>query len=128
MRPLINVGTSARPRLTHGSEAQYKALVDRMTTQYEEAYEAYEASLEDGIAKEVARSVLPVGIYSSMYATANLRSIMHFLSLRTDSTVAMFPSKPQYEIAEAAERVEHLFHINFPDTHNAWHTNGRVAP
>ena len=39
--------------------------------------------LDAGIAKEVARIILPVGIYKTQYATCNPRSLMHFLSLRT---------------------------------------------
>ena len=39
--------------------------------------------LEAGVAREVARGVLPVDLYSSMYATCNARALMNFLSLRT---------------------------------------------
>ena len=39
--------------------------------------------LAAGVAREVARIVLPLTIYSSMYVTMNARSLMNFLSLRT---------------------------------------------
>jgi thymidylate synthase (FAD) len=127
-RPLVNVGTSARPVMAPGSPEQYVALRTRMTVQYGMAYAAYEQSLAEGIAKEVAREVLPVGIYSTMYATSNIRGVMAFLSLRTHDESATFVSYPQYEIEQAARMVEALFAEHFPLTHEAWIKNGRVAP
>ena len=53
-----------------------------MQAVYAAAYATYRTLLDDGVAKEVARSVLPVGIYTEFYWTVNARSIMHFLSLR----------------------------------------------
>lgn len=127
-RPLTNTGSSARPVLEPGSPEQYERLIARMTLQYRSAYSAYLISLDDGIAKEVAREVLPVGIYSTMYATANLRGIMSFLSLRTEAEGSTFPSKPQYEITQAAEQVEAIFAERFPYVYESWNKNGRVAP
>lgn len=127
-RPLVNVGTSARPVMQAGSPVLYESLTTRMKRQYALAYEDYLQSLAEGVAKEVAREVLPVGIYSSMYATANLRGIMTFLSLRTEHEDATYPSKPQYEIAQAAAKVEALFAENFPITYEAWNRHGRVSP
>jgi thymidylate synthase (FAD) len=95
---------------------------------YGAAYAAYEDMLELGIAREVARVVLPVATYSTMYATCNPRSLMHFLSLRTKSDDAMFKSFPQREIEIAAEKMEAEFARLFPITHEAWVRNGRVAP
>jgi thymidylate synthase (FAD) len=102
--------------------------MSRMAVQYGAAYHCYLESLADGVAKEVAREVLPVGIYSTMYATANARSIMHFLSLRTEDEDATFVSHPQYEIAQVAQEIERLFAQSFPLIHSAWDKNGRVAP
>lgn len=127
-RPLVNIGTSARPQMVPGSEAQYQSQVLRMRKSYQQAYAAYLEALEDGVAKEVAREVLPVATYSTMYATANLRGIMSFLSLRTDDESATFPSKPQYEIQQAAWKVEEFFAEHFPIVHATWNKNGRVAP
>jgi thymidylate synthase (FAD) len=127
-RPLINAGTSARPRLVAGNPRQYADLVHRMKRTYAAAYAAYETSLMDGVAKEVAREVLPVGTYSTMYATSNIRGIMNFLALRTEDDRARFPSKPQYEIAQAAAGVEAIFAELFPLVYEAWNEAGRVAP
>ena len=127
-RPLTNAGSSARPVMSAGTPEQHARLAMRMEATYKACYAMYEASLEDGVAKEVAREVLPVGIYSTMYATANLRGVMSFLSLRTEDDHATYPSKPQYEIAQAARQVEAHFETKFPLVHAAWQRNGRVAP
>ena len=85
------------------------------------SYNSYAAMLEWGIAKEVARVVLPVNIYTSFYWTVNARSLMNFLSLRT-SPHAMF------EIREYALRVEDIWAELMPVTHAAFIANGKVAP
>lgn len=127
-RPLVNAGTSARPQMVPGTYEQYDKLRRRMQTQYGQAYEIYLESLADGVAKEVAREVLPVGIFSTMYATANLRSIFSFLSLRIHNPEAVFVSYPQYEIQQAAKQIEYITAQLFPIAHDCFHANGRVAP
>lgn len=57
----------------------------------EETYAEYKSFLELGIPRELARLVLPVNIYSRMYATANLLNWFRFISLRADKHA-------QYEI------------------------------
>jgi len=94
-----------------------------------EAYERYERLLEAGVAKEVARMVLPVNIFSTCYVTMNLRSLMNFLSLRTKSLEnSMFKSFPQKEISMVADKYEEFFRGQFPITWDAFNENGRVAP
>jgi len=72
--------------------------------------------------------VLPVGIFTSFYATCNARSLMHFLGLRTKSEVSTFPSFPQHEIEMVAEQMEDHFARHMPITHAAFNEHGRVAP
>lgn len=86
-----------------------------------ESWRRYEAMLEGGIAKEVARMVLPLNIYTQWFWTCNARSLMNFLSLR-NSPEAMF------EIREYAKAVEDLFAQEMPLTHEAFLSNGRVSP
>jgi thymidylate synthase (FAD) len=95
---------------------------------YGEAWVNYRAMVDDGIALEVARCVLPVGLYSSMYATANPRSLMHFLSLRTHEPDAARVSYPQAEIEECARLMEAEFARLYPLTHAAFCEFGRQAP
>jgi thymidylate synthase (FAD) len=88
---------------------------------YREAYEAYRQLLADGVAKEVARSVLPVGLYTQFYWTVNARSLMNFVSLRNSESA-------QREIRRYAEAVEELWSRRMPHTHAAFIANARTAP
>ncbi|HEY2788918.1 MAG TPA: FAD-dependent thymidylate synthase [Gaiellales bacterium] len=88
---------------------------------YERAYAAYADLLERGVAKEVARNVLPVAIYTQFYWTVNARSLMNFLSLRNAVTA-------QREIRHYAAAVEQLFAEKMPITHSAFVANDRRAP
>jgi thymidylate synthase (FAD) len=93
-----------------------------------EAYGTYKRLLDLEVAREVARMVLPVNIFTSFYATCNARSLMHFLSLRTKRENAAFPSFPQREIEMVAEQMEAAFASLMPQTYAAFEANGRVAP
>lgn len=84
------------------------------------ADEAYRAMLEMGIAKEIARSVLPVAQYTEFIWTVNARSLINFLSLRNEEAA-------QYEIREFAGVIETLFAYALPFTHMAFTKNGRDA-
>jgi thymidylate synthase (FAD) len=94
---------------------------DTMREAYAAAYRAYRAMLDEGIAKEVARAVLPVGIYTEFYWTVNARSIMNFLGLRNHETA-------QREIRAYAAAVEELWGAHMPVTHAAFVANERTAP
>ena len=93
-----------------------------------EAYAAYQRMLDAGIAREVARIVLPLTIYSSAYVTVNARSLMNFLSLRTRRDDSAFPSFPQREIEMVAEKMEAAWAKLMPISHAAFERNHRVAP
>lgn len=88
---------------------------------YRASYAAYEAMLADGVAREVARTVLPVGVMTEFYWTVNARSVMNFLSLRNQEHA-------QREIRRYAEAVEALFETRMPATHRAFVAHGRSAP
>ena len=92
------------------------------------AYESYQRMLQAGVAREVARAVLPVTLYSSMYVTMNSRSLMNFLSLRTKREGTHFPSFPQREIEMVADKMEELWAPLMPLTSDTFSANGRVAP
>jgi thymidylate synthase (FAD) len=88
---------------------------------YETAYGAYERLVEQGVARELARAVLPVGAYTEFYWTVNARSLMNFLSLRNAEAA-------QREIRRYAEACERFFADRMPVTHEAFVAAGRVAP
>ncbi|MFD0394977.1 FAD-dependent thymidylate synthase [Streptomyces nogalater] len=111
-----------------GTEEQHALAGRAMEESYRQAYATYQEMLAQGIAREVARSVLPVGLYSSMYATCNARSLMHFLGLRTQHELAKVPSFPQREIEMVGEKMEAEWAKLMPLTYAAFNANGRVAP
>lgn len=128
-RGLVNVGTPAKPDLQPGTEAQREVMDNEHRQSCVRSWEAYERMLGVGIAREVARGVLPVNLMSQMYVTINARSLMNFLSLRVDGgESAVYPSWPQKEIEMVAERMEALFAEKMPNVHAAFVASGRVAP
>src|SRR5712692_1652364 len=88
---------------------------------YEHAFETYERLVEAGVARELARSVLPVGAYTEFYWTVNARALMNFVSLRAADAA-------QREIRKYAEAVEAFFAEKMPVTHAAFEAAGRIAP
>lgn len=127
-RKLAQVGKPGHYDFLDGTPEQH-ALVDQATRRVcAEAYAAYQQMLDAGIAREVARIVLPLTIYSSMYVTMNARALMNFLSLRTKREDSTFPSSPQREIEMVAERMEAHWARLMPITHAAFEAGGRVAP
>lgn len=127
-RKLVQVGKPGAYTFEEGTEDQYILVGRQLTKACEESYERYELMLQNGIAREVARAVLPVNIYSSAYVTMNARAMMNFLSLRVSAEGSKFPSYPQREIEMVAEKYEQLFKDLMPLTHKSFVDNGRVAP
>ncbi|MBT2413070.1 FAD-dependent thymidylate synthase [Streptomyces sp. ISL-12] len=127
-RKLVQEGRPGKYRFVEGTEAQQELVGRAMADSYRQAYETYREMLAAGVAREVARAVLPVGLYSSMYATCNARSLMHFLGLRTQHELAKVPSFPQREIEMVGEKMEAEWQRLMPLTHAAFNANGRVAP
>jgi thymidylate synthase (FAD) len=127
-RNLVQVGKAGAYDFLPGIPEQ-TALVDaEVRAVCSAAYESYQRMLDAGVAREVARIVLPVTIYSSMYVTMNARSLMNFLSLRTKREGTHFPSFPQREIEMVAEKMEDFWVDLMPLTAETFNANGRVAP
>lgn len=127
-RDLVQSGSSAHPRLTFGTTEQHALVEDELARSSVAAYDAYVRMLNAGIAREVARMVLPVNIYSSAYVTMNARALMNFLSLRVEDPSAAYPSHPMREIEAVARQFEAIFAEKMPATHAAFIENGRVSP
>ncbi|MEO6130897.1 MAG: FAD-dependent thymidylate synthase [Saprospiraceae bacterium] len=127
-RNLVQQGKPGHYEFVPGTEEMYREVKLSIQGACNYAYETYQYLLNAGVAKEVARVVLPVGIYSAQFATCNPRSLMAFLSLRTKSKYAKFPSFPQREIEMVAVKMEEQFANLFPLTYQAFCENGRVAP
>jgi thymidylate synthase (FAD) len=83
------------------------ALTDAMWREMEFAYHAaiksYDKLIEEGVAKEIARFVLPQGVYTRLYITGNPRSFIHYCSVREEIGVV------QWEHVELASAVRDVF-------------------
>ena len=95
-----------------------RAAIEKSGT---EAFAEYERLLESGVAKEVARLVLPLSTYTKYYWSCNPRSLMHFCSLRNHDDA-------QYEIRQYAAAAEEFLAEHMPVTHTAFVANDRTAP
>lgn len=81
----------------------------RLVAQYAEAESFYRYALARGVPKELARIHLPVGRYSRMRVTSNLRGWLGFLKLRNHRAA-------QWEIQQYAKQVDTLLGMAFPRT------------
>jgi thymidylate synthase (FAD) len=127
-RKLVQVGKTGAYTFVDGTPEQLAITVNAIKETCTLAYENYQKILASGVAREVARAVLPVTLYSSMYVTMNARALMNFLSLRTSSPDSHFPSYPQREIEMVAEKMEKYFAELMPMTYAAFQKSGRIAP
>jgi len=75
--------------------------------------EAYENMIAMGMAKEQARSILPLTVYTEVWWTASFQSIMNFIELRDEATA-------QVEIQEYAKALKVIMLDVFPETTKLW--------
>ncbi len=97
------------------------AMNDEIQMAYDHTFEQYETLLSNGVANEIARVVLPVGLYTQWYWTVNLRALLNFLNLRNADNA-------QWEIREYAKALERIVAEVVPVTYHAWLGNDRIAP
>jgi len=76
---------------TDEQHPQAQKFADLMQAQNTDTFHLYQSMIKQGCPRELARSILPVGTYSHMFATVDLHNLMHFLKLRLHSHA-------QYEI------------------------------
>lgn len=79
----------------------------------QENYNVYQSMIDSGIAREMARMVLPINIYTEVYSCWDLKNLLHFISLREDSHA-------QYEIQEYAKAMKQICKELFPNTIEAF--------
>jgi thymidylate synthase (FAD) len=103
------------------SEEVAQATRDELASVYAAAYAAYERMVAAGVARELARAVMPVGAYTEFYWTVTARALMNFISLRAAETA-------QREIRRYADAIELLFAEHMPVTYEAFVSAGRIAP
>lgn len=88
-------------------------LLETYKASIEASYAAYRKLLEAGVARELARLVLPVSQYTQFHWTVNARSLMNFITLRMDSHA-------QLEIQAYAEAIAEIFKAEMPWTWEAF--------
>lgn len=86
---------------------------DALRDQCANAYEVYQAMIGVGIAREMARMVLPVNIYTEIYSCWDLKNLLHFVALREDSHA-------QAEIQEYGRAIKSILVELFPWTMEAY--------
>lgn len=94
-------------------EGLKKQMIEIIEEAYLKTYESYEKLINLGVAKELARIILPVGEYTEFYLTTNARALMHFLDLRASSHA-------QWEIQQYAIALAHFFQKICPWTYEAY--------
>lgn len=112
-RPLKQVGRIGHYSFVAGDEWQNRVKNYATKKAYGLSWRMYKMMLRVGIAKEVARNVLPVGTMTQFYATANPRNVMQFLQLRNDPAALK-------EIRDVAVEIEAAFAEAMPLTYAAY--------
>lgn len=78
-----------------------------------ESYRKYEDMIEKGVAREMARMILPQNLYTQYYGTVNLHNALHFLGLR------LHPHA-QWEIQRVAQAMKEIMMRLYPETMKIW--------
>lgn len=79
----------------------------------DKSYELYMSLINRGVAREMARMVLPVNIYTEFYTSWDLKNLLHFVTLRDDSHA-------QFEIQEYGKAIKQICIDLFPWTMDAY--------
>ena len=82
----------------------------------EDTFRRYKAMINHGVAKEQARIMLPLNIYTEIYWTASFQAIMNFIELRDDDHA-------QWEIREYAKIIKDIMQKEFPIITKLWINN-----
>ena len=93
-------------------DEQVEATMYWRTTQ-NNTIETYNKLLDMGVAKEQARSILPLTVYTKVWWTASFQSIMNFIELRDEKT-------SQVEIQDYAKAMKEIMLDVFPETTKLW--------
>lgn len=90
------------------------AMQNTMLSAYNISNLAYDDLIAKGIAREVARFVLPQGGYTRMFVSGTCRNWMHYLGVRDDEGVV------QWEHVELARAIRPIFATQFPTVNQAY--------
>jgi thymidylate synthase (FAD) len=125
VRPLVQIGKPGAYRFEPGTPAQYRLMVETHKSVAECAWHDYQLQLEAGIAREVARNVLPLSLFTSFYVTMNLRGFENFASLRHAHPQGEVPTFPLWEIEQVCKDMEAYALELAPDIWTYFNNPGR---
>lgn len=86
-----------------------RELIAMIQETHDLVYERYQKLLSAGVARELARAILPLSLYTQFYWTINARALMNFINLRADAGA-------QWEIRQYAEALAQIFQQKMPWT------------
>jgi thymidylate synthase (FAD) len=112
-RPLIQVGKVGAYHFEPGTNAQFAMVKHTHKEVFERCWTAYQAQLEGGIAREVARNVLPLATMTQFYDTVNPLNLLKFFQLRSDDQAL-------HEIRAVSKIEETMFQTAMPLTYEAF--------
>lgn len=102
-------GPKANKQGSVEADLDHAACTDTLIASSEQSMIHYRYLLEKGVAREMARMVLPVNLYSEMYCTMNARSLMNFIALRSDGHA-------QWETRQYSHAMAHFLEDKMPWT------------
>jgi thymidylate synthase (FAD) len=97
----------------HTDELHHSELSANLINHSQQSYKLYQYLLDSGVAREMARMVLPVNIYTEIYACWDMKNLLHFISLREDAHA-------QAEIQEYGRALRQICTELFPMTMAAY--------
>lgn len=141
-RPMKQVGKPMDYDIRPADEETVTAMRNAAENAAHVLWMNYNQLLSMGIAREVARNILPLSTYSSMYVTMNARGLMNFFSLRigqrgrdilvregiAETAESKMVSHPLLEIEEVALGMAREFATLYPVVWKAFTKNGWVSP
>jgi thymidylate synthase (FAD) len=95
------------------ASAWHDACIEELTMHCEQSYRLYLNLIRKGVAREMARFVLPVNIYTEIYSCWDLKNLLHFISLRDDPHA-------QFEIQQYGKAIKEICKELFPWTMEAY--------
>jgi len=109
----VNISEDRQKSVEVEDTALLESIRESIQKACEESYRVYKELLNKGVARELARVVLPLSTYTQFYWTVNARSLMNFLSLRADSHA-------QWEIQQYPLVIAEFFKETCPWTYDAF--------
>ncbi len=103
---------AAKNRQSSTDEYQNSTLQAKVREHVAKGISLYNNLIEDGVAKESARMILPLTVETTMYMKGSIRSWAHYIDLRTEENT-------QKEHREIAEACKEIFKENLPTVSEA---------